>query len=295
MHKAGFINIIGKPNVGKSTLLNHLIGEKLAIVTSKPQTTRQRMLAIYNDEEYQLIFSDTPGLILKPAYELQKSMNKYVFNSFEDADAILFLTDIFEDFNYSEKFLNALKGSESPKFLVINKTDLLVNDNTQELLNKWQELIEFDSYFLISAKNGENTDKLLEEIKKHIPASPPYYPKDQLTDKNERFFVEEIIREKILKLYKKEVPYSVHIVVDEWRNTKNKKEELIYIQANIFISRKSQKHILIGSKGDMIKKLSTYARQDIEEFLGSKVYLELLVKDMEDWRNDQSTLKKLGY
>ncbi|MGE5355930.1 MAG: GTPase Era [Deltaproteobacteria bacterium] len=295
MHKAGFINIIGKPNVGKSTLLNQLIGEKLAIVTSKPQTTRQRMLAIYNDDDHQLIFSDTPGLIYEPAYELQKSMNKYIYSSFEDADAILFITDIFDNFEYTEKFLASLKSAEVPKYLVINKMDLGTEEKISEQLEKWHEIIQFTEVFIISAKSGINTDNLIKSLKENIPASPPYYPKDQFTDKTERFFVEELIREKILMLYQKEVPYSVQVVVDEWRDAFRKNEKLIYIQANIFISRKSQKHIIIGRKGEMIKKLGTLAREDIEEFLGSKVFLELIVKELDDWRNDEKTLKKLGY
>ncbi len=295
MHKAGFINIIGKPNVGKSTLLNILIGEKLAIVTSKPQTTRQRMLAIYNDDEHQLIFSDTPGVISEPAYELQKSMNKYIYSSFEDADAILFITDIYDDLIYSQKFIDSIRGSESPKFLVINKMDLGNEEKIQELIVKWKEIISFTDIFVISAKLGFNTDQLIDKLKEIMPNSPPYYPKDQFTDKTERFFVEELIREKILLLYQKEVPYSVQVVIDEWRDAVSKNEKLIYIQANIFISRKSQKHIIIGRKGDMIKKLGTLARLDIEEFLGTKVFLELLVKELEDWRNDEKTLKKLGY
>ena len=295
MHKAGFINIVGKPNVGKSTLLNQLIGEKLAIVTSKPQTTRHRMLAIYNDEEHQLIFSDTPGVIFEPAYELQRSMNKYIFSSFEDADAILFLTDIFDDLNYSDKFLDSIKGTEAPKYLVINKMDLGTEEKIKDLIEKWKEIADFTDIFVISAKSGFNNEHLVNTLKEVIPVSPPYYPKDQFTDKSERFFVEEIIREKILILYHKEVPYSVQVVVEEWRDAIKKNEKLFYIQANIYISRKSQKHIIIGRKGEMIKKLGTLAREDIEEFLGTKVFLELFVKEMDDWRDDENALKRLGY
>ena len=295
MHKAGFINIIGKPNVGKSTLLNYLIGDKLAIVTSKPQTTRQRMLAIYNDDDHQLIFSDTPGLIIEPAYELQRSMNKYIYTSFEDADAILLVTDIYEDFNYHTRFLDNIRKTQVPKYLVINKIDLGSQDEAFELIEKWKEICEFDDILVISAKSGFNTVPLVETLKSVLPESPPYYPKDQFTDKNERFFVEEIIREKILILYKKEVPYSVQVVVQEWRNALKNDNNLLYILANIFISRKTHKHIIIGKKGEMIRKLGTMARADIEKFLGSKVFLELIVKELEDWKNDEKTLRKLGY
>ena len=295
MHKAGFINIIGKPNVGKSTLLNYLIGDKLAIVTSKPQTTRQRMLAIYNDDDHQLIFSDTPGLIIEPAYELQRSMNKYIYTSFEDADAILLVTDIYEDFNYHTRFLDNIRKTQVPKYLVINKIDLGSQEEAFELIEKWKEICEFDDILVISAKSGFNTVPLVETLKSVLPESPPYYPKDQFTDKNERFFVEEIIREKILILYKKEVPYSVQVVVQEWRNALKNDNNLLYILANIFISRKTHKHIIIGKKGEMIRKLGTMARADIEKFLGSKVFLELIVKELEDWKNDEKTLRKLGY
>jgi len=295
MHKAGFINIIGKPNVGKSTLLNQIIGEKLAIVTSKPQTTRQRMMAIYNDDDHQLIFSDTPGLIIEPAYELQRSMNKYIYSSFEDADAILLVTDIYEDFNYHTRFLENIIKTGVPKYLVINKIDLGNQEGINEMIEKWKEICEFDNIFAISALSGFNTGTMLETLKSVIPVSPPYYPKDQFTDKNERFFVEEIIREKILLLYKKEVPYSVQVVVQEWRNALKTDKNQLYILANIFISRKTHKHIIIGKKGEMIRKLGTMARADIEKFLDNKVYLELIVKELEDWRNDEKTLRKLGY
>ena len=295
MHKAGFINIIGKPNVGKSTLLNALIGEKLSIITSKPQTTRHRILAIYNDENHQIIFSDTPGIIYEPHYKLQKAMNTFVNTSFEDADGILFVTDVFDDMKYNEQFLERLKNAKVPKFLIINKIDLGDQAKVNNLIREWHKITDFTDTIAISAKLGFNTDTLIEKIKDILPQSPPYYPKDQFTDKTERFFIEEIIREKILLLYKQEVPYSVEVAVQEWKEMTRNGKPFIKISAYIYVARKSQKQILIGKNGEKIKRLGIEARKDIERFLGKDIYLELYVKVLENWRDDDSKLKKLGY
>ncbi len=295
MHKSGFVNIMGKPNVGKSTLLNNLIGEKMSIITSKPQTTRHRILGIYNDDEYQIVFSDTPGIIEQPHYQLQKSMNNFVYSSFEDADVILFIVDIFDDFVYNEGFLNKLKKSNVPKFLIINKMDLGDQEKIAELIEKWNEIIDFDDVFVISAKLGFNTDSIIDKIKSILPEGPAYYPKDQFTDKTERFFIEEIIREKILLLFRQEVPYSVEVAVEEWKETEKRGAPFIFIRANIYVSRKTQKQIIIGKGGEKIKQLGIEARKDIEEFLGKRVHLELYVKTLENWRDNENSLKKFGY
>jgi len=295
MHKSGFVNIMGKPNVGKSTLLNNLIGEKMSIITSKPQTTRHRILGIYNDDEYQIVFSDTPGIIEQPHYQLQKSMNNFVYTSFEDADVILFIVDVFDDFIYNESFLNKLKRSKAPKFLIINKMDLGDQEKISELISKWKEIIKFDDVFVISAKLGFNTESIIEKIKSILPEGPAYYPKDQFTDKTERFFIEEIIREKILLLFRQEIPYSVEVAVEEWKETEKRGAPFIFIRANIYVARKTQKQIIIGKGGEKIKKLGIEARKDIEEFLGKRVHLDLYVKTLENWRNDENSLKKFGY
>lgn len=295
MHKSGFVNIMGKPNVGKSTLLNNLIGEKMSIITSKPQTTRHRILGIYNDEEYQIIFSDTPGIIEQPHYQLQKSMNNFVYTSFEDADVILFIVDIFDNFEYNESFLSKLKKSKVPKFLIVNKMDLGDQDKISELIEKWKQIIDFDDVFVISAKMGFNTETIMDKIKSILPEGPAYYPKDQFTDKTERFFIEEIIREKILLLFRQEVPYSVEVAVEEWTETEKKGAPFVFIRANIYVARKTQKQIIIGKGGEKIKKLGIEARKDIEKFLNKRVHLELYVKTLENWRDNENTLKKFGY
>ena len=295
MHKAGFINIIGKPNVGKSTILNKIIGEKMSIITSKPQTTRHRIYGIYNDEDHQIVFSDTPGIIDEPHYALQKSMNKSVYTSFEDADGILFIVDIFDNFKYNPKFLDRLKQIDVPKFLVINKMDLGDQDKIKRLIKKWNDLIDFKDVFVTSAKLGFNTDSIVSTVKEIIPESPPFYPKEQFTDRTERFFIEEIIREKILLLFKQEIPYSVEIEVEEWELTEKRGKPFVFIRSNIYVSRKTQKAIMIGHKGEMIKRLGILSRADIEEFLGHRVHLELYVRIMENWRDDEKSLRKFGY
>ena len=296
MHKAGFVNIIGRPNVGKSTLLNALIGEKLSIITHKPQTTRHRILAIINEEDYQIVFSDTPGIIEDPGYKMQNAMNRSAYSTLEDADVLLFMTEIVDHPSIDPKLAKQISGLDVPVFLILNKIDL-VNDieECKEHIEAWSQLIDFNKVFMISALKEQNTSELLEEITSSLPASPPYYPKDQFTDRSERFFVSEIIREKILLLYHQEIPYSCEIIVESFKEKESKKGPIIHISANIIVSRKTQKSIIIGKKGSAIKQLGTEARKDIEAFLESPVFLELHVKVKEKWRDDERYLKSYGY
>lgn len=296
MHKSGFVNIVGKPNVGKSTLMNRLIGEQMSIMTSKPQTTRHRILGIHSAEDYQIVFSDTPGLISDPKYGMQESMNKFAYSSFSDADLILFIIDLFEDYEGDEKVLKILKETtDTPKFLLINKIDLDKEGKLEEIREKWKNFIDFTEVFEISALEGLNTDLLLEKIVEHLPEGPAFYPKDQISDRNVRFFVSEFIREKILEQYKQEIPYSVEVVVDEYKDSEKRGEPFAHILASIYVERKTQKGILIGHEGSAIKKLGSAARKKIEAFVGHQVYLELKVKLKENWRNDDKMLKHFGY
>ncbi len=295
MHKSGFVNIIGKPNVGKSTLMNSLLGEKMSIITSKPQTTRHRILGIYNDEEYQIVFSDTPGLIEDPSYGMHHSMNKFAYSSFEDADILLFVLDLFEDYEGDEKVIDLLKKTDSTKYLVINKIDLDKDNKLANLLDKWKDIITFDKIFEISALKKIGLDHLLKTIKDNLKEGPEYYPKDQLSDKNTRFFISEIIRESILTQYKQEVPYSCEITIDEYKESEKNGQPFVHIYATIFVSRKTQKGILIGKNGTAIKKLGTDSRVKIVEFLDHHVFLGLNVKVRENWRDDERQLKYFGY
>ena len=294
-HKSGFVNIIGNPNVGKSTLMNAMIGDKLSIITSKPQTTRHRILGIISEDEYQVVFSDTPGIIETPHYGMHESMNKFAFSSFSDADLLLLVIDKYEDYVGDEKVIESLKKTKIPKFLVINKTDLAEPREIGDLVNEWKEICDFDEVHTISALNKEGTDRLLSKIVERLPINPPYYPKDQMSDRSERFFVSEIIREKILKIYKQEIPYSCEVIVDQFIDEERNGEEFSTIYASIYVDRKSQKPILIGRGGSQIKKLGIAARQDIENFLDRHIYLELKVKIKDGWRNDDRVLKHFGY
>lgn len=295
MHKSGFVNIIGQPNVGKSTLTNALIGQKMSIITSKPQTTRHRILGIYNDDEYQIIFSDSPGLIENPSYSMHKSMNKFAYSSFEDADILLFVIDLFEDYEGDEKVLHLLKKSKVPKFLIINKIDLDKNDRLVNLKTKWSTLMTFDQVFEISALEKQGLDSLLKAIKENLGEGPAYYPKDQISDKNVRFFVTELIRECILQSYKQEVPYSCEVIVDDYKDSEKNGKPFAHIYATIFVSRKTQKGILIGKGGEKIKQLGIDSRKKIEEFVDHPIYLELNVKVREGWRDSDKQLKYFGY
>lgn len=295
MHKSGFVNIIGQPNVGKSTLLNALMGEKLSIITSKPQTTRHRILGIYNDDDHQIIFSDSPGLIEDPHYGMHSSMNKFAYSSFEDADILLFVVDLFEKYEGDEKVIHLLKKTKTPKYLIINKIDLDKDGKLEMLIQKWNDILTFDKIFKISALEKIGVDELKKSIFESLEEGPAYYPKDQLSDKNVRFFVSEIIRESILEQYKQEIPYSCEVVVDEYKESTKDEKPFAHIYCSIYVSRKTQKSILIGKQGTAIKKLGIASRTKIEEFVEHKIYLELKVKVKENWRDDDRQLKYFGY
>ena len=296
MHKSGFVNIIGRPNVGKSTLMNALVGERMSIITSKPQTTRHRIMGIVSEDDFQLIFSDTPGIVVDPGYKMHEAMNSFVASTFEDADVMLFVTDIYDQYEEDGPTVQRLRQLTSPLFLVINKVDQSTEEQIAELIQKWNHWLDFKETIPISALHGLNIDKLMDLILKYTPEGPVYYPKDQLTDRPEKFFVSEIIREKILQQYKKEVPYSCEVVVDSFKEDKTKSgEDITMIEAHIYVNRKTQKPIIIGKGGAAIKKLGIEARKDIEKFLDTKVYLELYVKIKENWRNDDKWLKSFGY
>ena len=280
MHKSGFVNIVGNPNVGKSTLMNALVGEKISIITSKAQTTRHRIMGIVNGEDFQIVYSDTPG-VLKPNYKLQESMLNFSTGALTDADIILYVTDVVESFDKNQSFLEKVKKQSAPVMLIINKIDLTNQEKLIELVEKWKEVLPDTEIIPISATNNFNLDHLLKRIKAQLPDSPPFFEKDALTDKPARFFVTEIIREKILTNYDKEVPYSVEVVVESFKEDK----KMIHINAVIYVERDSQKGIIIGQGGKMLKKVGTEARKDIESFFDKKVFLELYVKVEKDWRN----------
>lgn len=288
-HKAGFVSIIGKPNAGKSTLMNALVGEKMSIITPKAQTTRHRIMGIVNDDDHQIIFSDTPGVIT-PNYSLQESMMNFVQGSLIDADVILFVTDIHEKFDESD-VVEKLGKTSSPIAVLINKIDKSSEEEVRSKIAFWQEKLNPDAIFAISALLNHGVTGIMEYIKEKLPIHPPYYEKDELTDKSMRFFVSEMIREKIFKLYDKEIPYSTEIVVTSYKE----EDTITRIAAEIIVERDSQKNILIGKSGSMIKKVGTYARQDIEAFIDGKVFLELFVKVIPDWRRKKNYLKKFGY
>ncbi|MEI5984417.1 GTPase Era [Sphingobacterium sp. PU5-4] len=288
-HKAGFVSIIGKPNAGKSTLMNALVGEKMSIITPKVQTTRHRIIGIVNDEDHQIVFSDTPGVI-KPNYSLQESMMNFVMGSIIDADILLFVTDINEKYDEND-VLEKLRTTKSPVAVIINKIDKSSEEEVKAKIEFWKNKINPDAIFPISALLGYNVESVMQYIKDKLPEHPAYYAKDELTDKNMRFFVSEIIREKVFKLYEKEIPYSTEIIITAFKEEGN----LTRIAAEIIVERDSQKNIIIGKAGAMIKKVGTYARQDIEEFIGGKVFLELFVKVIPDWRSKKNYLKRFGY
>ena len=289
-HKAGFVNIVGKPNVGKSTLMNILVGERLSIISPKAQTTRHRILGLTNSDHYQIVFSDTPGM-LKPQYELHKSMMGFVNLSLEDADVILFVTDLFETDEEIEEVIKRINESHIPVLLVINKIDLAKEGQLEEVTNYWTSRVKAQLVIPISAKENFNTDRILPEILERLPEHPAFYDKEELTDRPERFFASEIIREKIFTNYKKEIPYSTEVGIEDF----HEEEQIIRIRATIFVERNSQKGIIIGDKGKMLKKVGIESRIDLEKFFGKKVFLETFVKVEPEWRKNKAKLKKFGY
>ncbi len=287
-HKAGFVSIIGKPNVGKSTLMNQVVGEKLSIITSKAQTTRHRIMGILSGTDFQIVYSDTPG-ILKPEYALHQSMMKFVSSSLSDADVVVFVTDIYE--NFDENVAETLKKINVPLVFVLNKIDQAKGTQAEDKLNYWKENVQADAFIAISALEGLGIDQVFNNIVSSLPKHPPYFPKDQLTDKPERFFAAEIVREKIFLNYKKEVPYSTEVDITEFKED----EKIIRMRAEIFVERKSQKGIIIGHKGESLKKVGIESRKDLEQFFGKQVHLETFVKVAENWRKKEINLKRFGY
>ena len=290
MHKSGFVNIIGNPNVGKSTLMNALVGERLSIITSKAQTTRHRILGIVNDENHQIVFSDTPG-VLEPAYKMHQSMMTFVKSALSDADVILFMVEVKENRFRDADILNSLKKTDTPILLLINKIDEVDQQFLEEKVAFWKNQIPKAEIYPLSALHKFNIENIFERIKELLPEGEPYYDKDALTDKPEKFFVSEIIREKILMNYQKEIPYSCEVEVEEYKEF----EKIVKIRANIIVARESQKGIIIGHQGKELKKIGTEARKDIETFVQNKVFLELYVKVSKDWRDNDNQLKRFGY
>ena len=290
MHKAGFVNIIGNPNVGKSTLMNALVGEKLSIITSKAQTTRHRIMGIVNGEDFQIVYSDTPG-ILKPAYKLQESMMNFVHGAVDDADVILYVTDTVEQSDRSESIVERVNRSGIPAIVVINKIDLTTPEALDILVEQWQQKMPEAVIIPVSAKEQVGMAGVLDAILERLPEGEPFYPKDTLTDKTLRFFASEIIREKILLNYDKEIPYCCEIEIDSYKE----EAAIDRISATIYVTRDSQKGIVIGHKGEMLKKVGMQARQDLEKFLGKRVFLQLFVKVGGDWRNSERQLRRFGY
>lgn len=291
MHKAGFVNIIGLPNVGKSTLMNALIGEKLSITSSKAQTTRHRIFGIFNDDEYQIVFSDTPGFIRDPAYPLQKHMNEFVSSTFEDADLFLYVADPWVDVESQQALIDRVLQTKLPLYFVMSKGSLVDAVRSKEVCDLWVSVLNPLTVYQVDSVTGAGIEALLLDIKKHIPEHEPYFDKEDLTDRNVRFFVSEIIREHILKLYRQEIPYSCEVVVEDFKE----KPDIISIRALIYTERDSQKNIIIGPKGSSIQQLGIDSRVAIEAFLGKKVYLDLFVKVLKEWRSNALLLSKLGY
>ena len=290
-HRAGFVNIIGNPNVGKSTLMNALVGEKLSIVTAKAQTTRHRIMGIVNTDDYQIVFSDTPG-VLKPKFRLQQSMLEYSTGALVDADVLLYVTDVIESPTKNQDFLDKVAKEKIPILLVINKIDLLKgNDDLVRIIDQWKQLLPTAEVFPTSALENFNVDNIMKRIVELLPECPPYFGKDALTDRSSRFFVTEIVREKILMTYDKEVPYATQVIVEKF----DESDTAIHIMAVIYVERDTQKGIIIGHQGKMLKRVGTLARKDIETFFEKKVFLELYVKVEKDWRNQENKLRAFGY
>jgi len=289
-HKAGFVNIVGNPNVGKSTIMNALVGEKISIITKKMQTTRHRIKGIVSGDDFQIVYSDTPG-ILKPSYKLQESMMKFVDSALIDADVILFVTDVVEKPDKNPEYIEKVRKSNMPVIVLINKIDLSNQEDVLKLYDYWSDTFPGANVFPVSAQEKFNIAPIFDRILEFLPENPPFFPKDELTDRSERFFMQEIIREKILLNYQKEIPYAVEVEVEEFKES----ERLINIRAIIHVSRDSQKGIIIGHQGKMLKKVGSQARKDAEEFFDKKIFLELYVKVAKDWREKDQNLKNFGY
>ena len=290
MHKSGFVNIVGNPNVGKSTLMNLLVGEKVSIITSKAQTTRHRIMGIVNTEDMQIVYSDTPG-VLRPNYKLQESMLNFSESALDDADVLIYVTDMVEKIEKNDFFLEKVQKADTPVFLVINKIDLTNQKDLEKYVDELSKLLPQAEIIPISALNKFNVDYLRKRVETLIPESPPYFEKDALTDKPARFFVTEIIREKIFLYYQKEIPYSTEVVVELFKED----DKIIHVKALIIVERESQKGIIIGDKGLAIKKVGSMARKDLERFFEKKIFLEMFVKVEKDWRNRDNLLKRFGY
>jgi GTP-binding protein Era len=289
-HKAGFVNIIGNPNVGKSTLMNQLVGEKLSIITSKAQTTRHRIMGIVSGENFQIVYSDTPGII-EPHYKLHEKMMRLIDLALEDADILLYITDIREKYDKHQQYIERINKSSVPVLLLVNKIDLAREGELEPVLSTWKKTLPQAYILPVSALKGYYMPEVFEKILEWLPENPPFYPKDSLTDKPERFFVSEIIREKIFLNYEKEVPYSTEVQIDQFKDS----EQILRIKATIFVLRSSQKGIILGKNGDAIKKIGIQARNDLEALYDKKVYLELYVKVQKEWRDKDGFLKSLGY
>jgi GTP-binding protein Era len=289
-HKSGFVNIIGNPNVGKSTLMNNLVGERLSIITSKSQTTRHRIKGIVNGDDFQIVYSDTPG-VLKPNYKLQESMMKFSTSALVDADIILYVTDVVEKIDKNEDFLKKVQNTDIPVILILNKIDLTTQDKLVEMMDMWKDKLPKAEIFPMSAKENFNVSNLFDRILELLPEGPPYFSKDEMTDLPARFFVNEIIREKVLTNYDKEIPYAVEVEVEEFKD----EPKIINIMAVINVERTSQKGIIIGHQGKALKKVGTEARKDLEAFFGKKVFLKIYVKVAKDWRSKENKLKGFGY
>lgn len=294
--RAGFVNIIGRPNAGKSTLMNALVGERMSIITHKPQTTRHRIIGILTGEDFQIVFSDTPGYVKTPSYKMHQAMNKFVEGTVEDADLMLFVFDLTEELEDDNPVIEVLKKAEVPILLVLNKKDLVAEQRAEDVTGWWKKRIKVAEAMAVSALKGNEAAALLDKIIAYLPESDPYYPLDQLTDRPERFFVGEIIREKILINYSDEIPYSTEVSVESFQDsTTTKGEAIARIQATIYVMRDTQKAIILGKGGTAIKKLGSHARADIERFLQTKVFLELTVKVRDNWRDDEGALQRFGY
>ena len=289
-HRSGFVNILGNPNVGKSTIMNAMVGEKLSIITPKVQTTRHRIMGIVNGDDFQIVYSDTPG-ILKPKYKLQESMMGFVNIALTDADIIIYVTDVTEKMDPEGEYIDRIRESGIPVIIVVNKIDLTNQDTLGQIVETWHQVFKGSEIIPVSALKNFNLDILLKSILEKLPEGQPYFPKDQLTDRHERFFASEIIREKILRYYQKEIPYSVEIEIESFREEKG----LSSIRAIINVARESQKGIIIGHKGQMLKRVGTEARKDMEDFFGRKIFLELYVKVLKEWRDKPTMLKRFGY